>query len=281
MSTKYTFSITGDTLNGAVNSVRLTNEITTADITIALDYINTNDDDCDVWFKTYLSGPEITTLNGILAAHTGEAPVDIEAPTMDDGRPIVRADTRPLDTSTYFTMAGDTASGIGDGTPLRWDFSNDDDTTGCAYYVTPDGYKTKHIELTFIDPIYLKDGALYFFDAPWGAYCDMQVVIPANNYYPNEHGSIPASALGLPGTDLYSYASVDTVFVSYVNKHHIYGSCPMGDELNAEGAAINAVPVGWKLVGHITTVSGDNTSKGFASFECYRHRTVLFPGDTP
>jgi hypothetical protein len=280
MSTKYSFSIIDDSLNNAVNIGSLSSEIIASDITIALDYINKSGDDCDVWFKADLSSPEQTTLSEMLAAHTGVASVAVDPPTMDDGRPIVRADTRPLDTSTYFTMAGDTASGIGDGTPLRWDFSNDDNTTGGAYYVTPDGYKTKHIELTFIDPIYLKDGALYFFDAPWGAYCDMQVVVPAGNYYPNEHGAIPASALGLPGTDMYSYAAVDTVFVSYVNKHHIYGSCPMGDELNAEGAAINAVPVGWKLVGHITTVSGDNTSKGFASFECYRHRTVLFTGDT-
>jgi len=280
MSTKYTFSISGDTLNSAVDSGRLVNEIKSSDITIALDYVNTDGDVCDVWFKTDVSGAEHITLVAILEAHTGAALDEIEPPTMDDGRPIVRADTRPLDTSTYFTMAGDTASGIGDGKHLCWDFSNDDDTEECAYYNTPDGYKTKHIELTFIDPIYLKDGALYFFDAPWGAYCDMQVVVPAGNYYPNEHGSIPASALGLPGTDMYSYAAADTPFVNYVNKHHIYRDCPMGDELNAEGAAVNAVPVGWKLVGHITTVSGDNTSKGFASFECYRHRTTLLPGDT-
>jgi len=280
MGTRYVFSITNDTLNGAVNTTGLTNEITASDITIALDYMNTDADDCEIWFKTELSTPEQTTLGEIMSAHTAVV-VNTDPPTMDDGRPIVRADTRPLDTSTYFTMAGDTASGIGDGKHLQWDFSNDDDTAACDYYTTPDGYKTKHIELTFIDPIYLKDGALYFFDVPWGAYCDMQVVIPAGNYYPNEHGSIPASALGLPGNDMYSYAATDTVYVSYVNKHHIYGDCPMGDELNAEGAAVNAVPVGWKLVGHITTVSGDNTSKGFASFECYRHRTVLLPGDTP
>ncbi len=281
MSTKYEFSITNDTLNGAVNLGRLSREIKVSDITIALDYINKSDDDCDVWFKADLSSPEETTLSGVLAAHTGIALSDIEPPTMTDGRPIVRADTRPLDTSTYFTMAGDTASGIGDGAVLKWDFSNDDNETECAYFNTPDGYKTKHIELTFIDPIYLKDGALYFFDVPWGAYCDMHVVVPAGNYYPNDNGTIPASALGLPGTDMYSYASADVAYVNYVNSHHMYGDCPMGDELNAEGAAIDAVPVGWKLVGHITTVSGDNTSKGFASFECYRHRTVLLTGDTP
>jgi len=199
-----------------------------------------------------------------------------EGPTMSDGRPLVRADTRPLETQTYFTMAGDTASGIGDGQLLLWDFENDDDIIDA-----PTGYKTKEIKLSFIDPIYLKDGTIYFFDAPWGASCDMHVVVPAGNYYPNSNGSIPASALGLPGSDMYSYASQDTIYVTYVNKHHMYGSCPMGDELNAEGAAVDAVPVGWYVVGHITTTSGDNISKGFASFECYRARTVLLEGDTP
>jgi len=80
---------------------------------------------------------------------------------------------------------------------------------------------------------------------------------------------------------MYSYAAQDTIYVTYVNKHPMYDSCPMGDELNAEGAAVDAVPVGWYIVGYITTVSGDNTSKGFASFECYRKRTILLEGDTP
>jgi hypothetical protein len=97
----------------------------------------------------------------------------------------------------------------------------------------------------------------------------MHVVVSSGSYYPNTHGSIPASALGLPGTDMYSYAAVDIPFVNYVNKHHMYTDCPMGDEMNAEGAAVEAVPVGWKLVGHITTTSGDNTSKGFAAFDIH------------
>ena len=51
---------------------------------------------------------------------------DLEGPHMGDGRPIVRSDSRPIGTVTMFTMAGDTASGIGDGHHLEWDFSNDD-----------------------------------------------------------------------------------------------------------------------------------------------------------
>lgn len=277
--TKYTFSVSTDFPNQKVSGSRLTSEIANSNIIYALGSITTTGDVCDIWFKNALSAAEETTLSGVVANHDGVY-VEEDAPTMSDGRPIVRADTRPIDTQTYFTMAGDTASGIGDGTRLVWDFSNDDDiiSEGELGYVS--GMKTKSLELSFADPIYLKDGTIYFFNAPWGSFCDMHIVVPAGGYYPNNHGSIPAAALGQPGTQMYSYAATDTIYVTYVNKQYMYQSCPMGDELNAEGAAVDALPVGWKLVGHISTPLNDTTSKGFASFECYRARTVLLEGDT-
>ena len=42
-----------------------------------------------------------------------------ESPHMDDGRPIMRPDSRPINTQTFFTMCGDSPSGIGDGKELR------------------------------------------------------------------------------------------------------------------------------------------------------------------
>ena len=199
-----------------------------------------------------------------------------EGPTMDDGRPVVRADTRPLETETYFTMAGDTASGVGDGAAMRWDMDEDGD-----WVDNGDGYKKKVFELAFNNKIYLKDGSIYFFNAPWGAYVEFYITVPAGQYYPNIYGSIPASALGLPGDDMYDYASVNVLYQCYVNKHYMYGDCPMGDELNAEGAAVNGLPTTWTLTGHIhapATASGTGF-KGFASVECYRERTVVLPGD--
>jgi len=137
------------------------------------------------------------------------------------------------------------------------------------------------MDLTFIDPVYFKDGALYFFDAPWGSYAHMTILVPAGNYYPNEHGAIPASALGLPGNGMYSYAATDTPYYRYVNHHFMYGSVPMGDELNAEGAMVNELPTGWIVRATVLTPTSDTESKGFASFEMYRHRTVIVEGDTP
>ena len=288
MSTKYTFSLLSDFPYQKVDISRLTDEITDSNITIALDYVNSYDTTCDTWFKADLSSPEELTLSGIMSSHSGEPLEEIVPPTMEDGRPLVRADTRPMNTSTYFTGSSDTASGIGDGRALMWDFGPDSEfttvsgpyTCSCGSKV-PVGYKAQIIDLYFIDPVYLKDGTLYFFDAPWGNFCSMSIMVPQGGYYPNEHGTIPAAALGLPGVDTYSYAAHDVTYYRYVNRHHMYGSCPMGDELNAEGAMVDALPPGWFVRAGIVTPISDNKSKGFAEFEMYRHRSVILEGDTP
>ena len=201
-----------------------------------------------------------------------------EGPKMDDGRPIIRADTRPLNTSTYFTMCGDDSTSIGNGTEIRWDFSNDDNLyTGSE---VPSGYKAKEFLISFHCAVNMKDGTVYFFDAPWGCYVKLDIVVPAGNFYPNSAGTIPASMLGLPGTQMYSFATENTVFATYVAKHFMYGSCPMGDELNSEGCSVDSLPVGWFIRGLVITPESDNTSKGFASLEMYRCHTCLLPGQT-
>ncbi len=202
-----------------------------------------------------------------------------DSPHMEDGRPIIRSDTRPLDSETFFTCSGDSIDNIGDGVHLRWDFS---DSTSDIYTgpEVPDGFKAKEILLSFHCPVYLKDGAIYFFDAPWGSYLEMDIVVPSGGYYPNPTGQIPSSALGLSGNILYAQASGNTRYQKYVNAHQIHGDCPMGDELNAEGAAVNAIPPGWYLRGLIFTPESDNASKGYASLEMYRCHTCLLPGQT-
>ena len=200
-------------------------------------------------------------------------------PHMNDGRPIVRSDTRPIGTQTYFSCRGDSATGIGDGESLKWDFS---DSTSNIYTgpEVPSGYKAKEYLLSFNCPVYLKDGSIYFFDAPWGQVMHMDIVVPDNAYYPNPAGVIPASSLGLPGNGKYSQADGNTIYQSYVHSHYVYGDCPMGDELNAEGCAVDALPIGWFLRGLIITPESDNISKGYASMEMYRCHSTILPGQT-
>ena len=78
MSIKYTFSIANSTLNGIVDSTSLTEEIYSSVVVTALDYINKQGDNCDIWFKTILSSPEHTTLSGIVASHSGEPFPEVE-----------------------------------------------------------------------------------------------------------------------------------------------------------------------------------------------------------
>ena len=60
-ATKYTFSISVDFPYAKVSTDRLNSDIRTSTITIALDYINTSGDDCDVWFKDALDGKSAIT----------------------------------------------------------------------------------------------------------------------------------------------------------------------------------------------------------------------------
>ena len=277
-ATKYTYSISGDFPNQIVNSDTLSYEISTSDITHALEQISTEGDNCDIWFKEELNVNDATsTLPTIVANHQGNN-ILTSTPETPDGVPIVRADSRPLNTEVYFTMCGD-STGIGDGVEFAWDFSNDENDYSNPLWI-PSGFKAKRITAKFNCPIWMKDGTMYFFDAPWGQHISMFVGVPAGSYYPNPAGSIPASMLGLTTGGMYSYADEDIPYSSYVMKHRMYGSCPMGDELNAEGAALYPIPVGWHVCGLIVTPESDNTSKGYASLEMYRCHTMLLPGQT-
>jgi hypothetical protein len=284
MSEKYIYYISSSTLNGLVDTSALTSQINNSDITRKLDYVNTYGDECDIWFLDTLTSQDLVTLSGVLSIHDGHPLPITVPPTMPDGRPLVRADTRPLDTRTYFTMSGDNmqSNTLGNGKVLMWDFSNNDDIydqsitengpTVCS------GFKAKRVDLQFLDPVYVKDGTLYFFDAPWGSYSNMYIIVPSGNYYPKEDGPIPAAALGLDGVQRYAYATKDVFYSCYVNRHYMYTSCPMGDELNAEGAQINAVPIGWPITAIIFTDENNTTFKGYGSFEMYRYPTTLVLG---
>lgn len=70
--TKYNYSISEDFPNAKVNTSTLSTEIVASDIAEDLARIDTEGDDCDIWFDNALSGGDETTLDGIVAAHAGE-----------------------------------------------------------------------------------------------------------------------------------------------------------------------------------------------------------------
>lgn len=177
-------------------------------------------------------------------------------PTDTDGKPFTRAESRPLDKTTYFTCIGDSANNIGDGQTLRWDFENtDNDITA------PTDCKKKRVEFKFLDPLNIKEGAIYFQDAKKGSYLHLHVVCPAGGYYLDNNKN-PA------------LAQEDTIVETFVNHHFIYGNCTIGDELNTE-ASSSEIPVGYKFWLDVTVPDTDIDSFGHVSLEIYRPRTRI------
>jgi len=189
-------------------------------------------------------------------------------PKASDGRPIVRADSRPEDATTYFTSRGDNTT-IGNGTTIAWDFNNSDDiVTDSITTAIPSGMKRKRMKLSFADPIRIKEGTLYWENAPFGTYVDFWVVCPDGEYYINRDTGNPTAASG------------DTPLVHYVNHHHLMGDCPMGDEMNTEAANEDPIPSNYELWVEITIDENNSACHGAGELEVYRIRTHLHPGES-
>lgn len=69
----YTYSVAGDTANGAVAADRLTEEINDSAIADTLVYVGVKGDVLTVYFDEELSSGDETILDGLVAAHSGNA----------------------------------------------------------------------------------------------------------------------------------------------------------------------------------------------------------------
>jgi len=160
-ATKYSFSISTDFPNHKVATDRLSQEIIDSTITIALDYINTSGNDCDVWFKDALPVGDQTTLDGIVSAHSGEplptdaTPVKIDGARFDsDGKQVIVPTPAPSGSYTWYTSQGDQVTPTiirGGGTSAR-----------ITYDTAETGIKT--VEMSFAEAVYVHDGEINWRD---------------------------------------------------------------------------------------------------------------------
>lgn len=184
------------------------------------------------------------------------------------GRPVMRADSRRRDYETVFMGAGDdvVSKTIGAGTEFRFDFSDESNLISA-----PEGYLRKRINWHFCDLIYMKEGTMYFYNAPKGSYIDMYLVAPAG--YPYQIKSVD-SAGNIIRT--FQIAQQETVFQQWVCKYWIEGSAPMGDELNTEASSdLPAYPyMIWRAEITVPNVEGYQSFHGHWSLEAYRSRSV-------
>lgn len=180
----------------------------------------------------------------------------------DEGRHYLRAESKPTTMTTYFAGAGDTATEIGGGEKLVFDFNTTDNDIASP----PTGYKQKQVCITFIDNVRLKEGTLYWENCPFGSYVDLCLGVPNGAWY-----------LKNDGTPAQNTSGEQMAIAKFVKTTPMMGDCPMGDEMNTE-AASNDIPAG-TIFGFLVTVPDTVTTSdnchGAIVMEVYRERTVI------
>lgn len=183
-SVKYTYSIQNDFPNHKVASDRLAQEIRSSAILIALDYISTSGDNCDIWFKYSISTADHNVLDALVAVHSGQPLVS----TMPEPVRLYAADDSPIQYTSdgkliqlpclfppgmymYFAGRGDdVTAGRGQGQHFRLA----KDTSG-----------EDSMEFQFNDWILLAGGDGYGINGEFGDWITFEALAPASSTSPN------------------------------------------------------------------------------------------------
>jgi hypothetical protein len=189
------------------------------------------------------------------------------------GRAIVRTDSKRVDYEVVFCGVGDDTNGtaIGTGQPLRWDFSD----TNANFVDAPTGFKRIQLNWSFCDPTYTKSGSLYFYDAPKGAYLDFFHVFPMGLPFLPRYINPQSYDVEFGN---YEFAPGQKVIGHWVSKHWVEGTCPMGDHLDTESAHSNAAPafVQYRCEITVPEINGWELFHGHIILEIYRGRSIIF-----
>lgn len=187
-----------------------------------------------------------------------------------DGRWTIRSDSRLIGYDIVFAGAGDTYDPmtIGGGKEFRFDFFDSNQLLSNSLT----GFKQIRIDYMFNDDIYLKEGTVFFFNAPKGSYMDFYWICPTGGIYDKKIYGADAT---IPNPTV---AEVDTIVGHIVIKYFVEGSCPMGDELNTEACTDDPIPkyIIWRTEITVPEVGGWENFHGHWNFELYRPASVYF-----
>ena len=206
-----------------------------------------------------ISAGEVVTIADIVANHIPTPVVVVPTPIDDEGKPYVRAEPRPLNTTTLFTGSGDILdpAEIGAGAKIIWDARIDGEFTTVG---APDGFKQKTIDLFFCDEVYVRAGYI-FSNCEYDDYLDLYTMCPPTGYYSD-------------GTNYLQNNTGD-----YIAIDHNVVRCPLN--LGSSGLCLDsgtssrAIPVGYPIRAVITMPVADVTCFGSAMLMIYRARTVV------
>lgn len=198
----------------------------------------------------------------------------IQRPTEVDelGRWVVRADSRKAGWDTVFQGAGDNmiTNEVGGGTPFTFDFSAPVDDLRWHNESAPQGYKRQIIDWQFCDQLYVKEGAVYYYNLPKGTVMNASILSPPGTYIENK--SYNPEDLSVVRSYGYNPGPNYIQFVHWVINYQLEGSAPLGNELNTESAAeVPAQP--WFVFRNIIDVPevpGWEQAHGHWSLEIYR-----------
>lgn len=177
--TTYNFTISTAFPNAKVAPDRLAQEIRESSITIAQEGINTSGDTCAVTFKATLSGGDETTLNGLIATHSGDPLPDntltkvqqyvsegVPAPLAADGKPFVLPNSFPGEVLLNFTGVSDKLNPV-------------ERFGGDLFGLTKTGVGEETFTVDFLDGVFLAGGHINWDGGSWGSAVYMELIAPA------------------------------------------------------------------------------------------------------
>lgn len=171
MSTKYTFSIADDFPNARVNPSTLQDQVRASAIVTALDFIGTEGDACDIWFKADLSGGDQTLLASVVAAHDGAETPDAPRvqltdrngaplPLATDGKLFVLPNIFPGECILTFSGAEDSET-----TPLE----------GALFGLQAAPEDSAEQVWSFIDGVYISGGHIEWEGGSFGSQLEFEI----------------------------------------------------------------------------------------------------------
>lgn len=152
--TKYTYSISQDFPAQKVDSSRLSLEIRESEIKGALDYINTYEDACDIWFKEDLDDTDESILTTLVSNHSGEPlPEPVESVKIVESSPILQIQESGFPDFTGFPFFSDSVHGIALAGQISYFYLSFDEVIrlqGGGFRVGPTADETDYVSVELV-----------------------------------------------------------------------------------------------------------------------------------